>query len=110
MQLTFDSSEPLDRVLEVVGTLYGVKVAAEQAEPAAALNVPTARSRASQAPGRRAAGKTAASRRGTSRPPRSPQKLDQQAIRAWGRENGHPVRDRGRLPAALVAAYQAAAS
>ena len=29
-------------------------------------------------------------------------------IRAWARANGHEVSDRGRLPATLVAAYEAA--
>lgn len=30
------------------------------------------------------------------------------AIREWARANGHQVSDRGRLPAAIVAAYEAA--
>jgi hypothetical protein len=31
-----------------------------------------------------------------------------QAIREWARSNGHPVSDRGRIPAAVVEAYHAA--
>ena len=31
-----------------------------------------------------------------------------QEIREWGRANGHTVSERGRLPGALVAAYEAA--
>ncbi len=34
--------------------------------------------------------------------------LDTVAIRNWARENGYEVRDRGRVPADLVAKYQAA--
>ena len=30
------------------------------------------------------------------------------AIRAWARENGYDIKDRGRVPAGLVARYQAA--
>lgn len=30
------------------------------------------------------------------------------AIRAWGNENGHPTKPRGRIPGAIVAAYEAA--
>ncbi|NHB85456.1 Lsr2 family protein [Tessaracoccus sp. HDW20] len=30
------------------------------------------------------------------------------AIRAWARENGHKVSDRGRIPAEVLAAYEAA--
>ncbi len=35
---------------------------------------------------------------------------DTAAIRAWAQANGHPVGDRGRLPAELVSAYQSAQS
>ena len=31
-----------------------------------------------------------------------------QAVRQWARENGHQVSDRGRLPAGVVEAYEAA--
>jgi hypothetical protein len=34
MQLTVDSEEPLEHVLEVIGALYGVKVTAEGKGPA----------------------------------------------------------------------------
>ena len=30
------------------------------------------------------------------------------AVRAWARENGHDIKDRGRVPADLVAKYRAA--
>ena len=32
---------------------------------------------------------------------------DQAAVRAWARENGHTVNERGRLPAAVVEAHRA---
>jgi Lsr2 len=37
-----------------------------------------------------------------------PSKVDTVAVRAWARENGYDVKDRGRVPADLVAKYQAA--
>jgi hypothetical protein len=33
---------------------------------------------------------------------------DTVAVRAWARENGYEIKDRGRVPADLVANYQAA--
>lgn len=41
----------------------------------------------------------------TSKSGRSPEELD--AIRAWARENGHEVADRGRIAAAIITAYEA---
>jgi len=35
-------------------------------------------------------------------------KRDMQAIREWAQANGHKVSDRGRIPASVVEAYQAA--
>ncbi|MGN0065602.1 MAG: Lsr2 family protein [Nocardioides sp.] len=34
--------------------------------------------------------------------------VDTKAVREWARANGHEVSDRGRVPAELVAAYEAA--
>jgi hypothetical protein len=36
--------------------------------------------------------------------------VDVAAVRAWARENGHTVNERGRVPAAVVEAYRAATS
>jgi hypothetical protein len=46
------------------------------------------------------------SRSGTARARRHPQ--DNAAIRAWARENGHQLSERGRIPAGVLAAYQVA--
>jgi hypothetical protein len=48
---------------------------------------------------------------GDARPQRSTaamQRNDTAAIRAWARDHGHPVSDRGRIPAAVRQAYEAA--
>lgn len=45
-------------------------------------------------------------RRSASSTPR-PRAEDQAAVRAWARENGHEVSDRGRIPTKVVEAYRA---
>jgi hypothetical protein len=45
---------------------------------------------------------------GTSTPSASPKRGDLGAVRAWARENGRNVSERGRIPAALLEAYDAA--
>jgi hypothetical protein len=47
-------------------------------------------------------------RRPGARDGRRPSTVDTVAVRAWARENGHDIKDRGRVPADLVAKYQAA--
>jgi hypothetical protein len=42
------------------------------------------------------------------RPSRKPSAADTVAVRAWARENGYDIKDRGRVPADLVAKYRAA--
>jgi hypothetical protein len=46
-----------------------------------------------------------AARKAAGRPART---ADNAAIREWARENGHDIKERGRVPAALVAEYHAA--
>lgn len=54
----------------------------------------------------RRAGGTA--RRTTPRRGRTPSTVDTVAVRAWAREHGYDIKDRGRVPADVVAKYQAA--
>jgi hypothetical protein len=49
-----------------------------------------------------------AARRATARAGRKPSTVDTVAVRAWARENGHDIKDRGRVPAELVAKYREA--
>ena len=39
---------------------------------------------------------------------RKPSTVDTVAVRAWARENGYDIKDRGRVPAELVAKYREA--
>jgi hypothetical protein len=46
-------------------------------------------------------------RKGTAaRPSRKPSTVDTVAVRAWARENGYEIKDRGRVPAELIARYR----
>ena len=110
VQITIDSTEPLDKVLEVIGAVYGVKLRSD---------VPSSPTRPARA--RRATSPKSAARRSSTRPQKSskpakarnrtrPTALDSAAVRSWARDNGQTVRDRGRVPAAVVEAYLAAAA
>jgi hypothetical protein len=47
-------------------------------------------------------------RRSSARGGRGASTVDTVAVRAWARENGYDIKDRGRVPAEVVAKYQAA--
>jgi hypothetical protein len=47
-------------------------------------------------------------RRSSNRGGRKPSTLDTVAVRSWAREHGYDIKDRGRVPANLVAKYQEA--
>jgi hypothetical protein len=48
------------------------------------------------------------SRRGTARTGRKPSAIDTVAVRAWARENGFDIKERGRVPASVIAKYREA--
>ena len=49
-----------------------------------------------------------ARRGGPARPGRKPSAVDTVAVRAWARESGYDIKDRGRVPADLVGKYREA--
>jgi nucleoid-associated protein Lsr2 len=119
MQLTIDSTEPLDRVLKVVSSLYGVELAVvstseQPAREPSAPRTPTARRTQAQrttkksapaAPARKAAagnGKPTAGNGGSRRSSVS----DLGAVRSWARANGFQVSDRGRVSNAVLQAFK----
>jgi hypothetical protein len=53
--------------------------------------------------------KVGGSSRRAARGARRPRAVDSVAMRAWARENGLAIRERGRVPADVVAKYRAAA-
>ena len=108
MQLTIDSNEPLERVLDVVGSLYGVRLAVSS-DPPDAIAVAGSRSPRRTAPRdrpSRSRGTAVPVRAHRSRPTGSTTSPpDSATLRRWAQANGHPVKDRGRIPASVIAAY-----
>ena len=47
-------------------------------------------------------------RRAAARGARKPSTIDTVAVRAWARENGHDIKERGRVPASVAAKYREA--
>ena len=108
MQLTIDSNEPLDRVLEVVGSLYGVRLAVSSEAPAVpvAAGSRSPREAAPRARRTRSRGTSVAARSHRGRPTATTTgSPDNATIRQWAQANGVPVKDRGRIPASVVDAY-----
>jgi len=111
VQITIDSTEPLDKVLKVVGALYGVTLGeateglvdrgSPDAKPGAAKRDKKQRRVTSPSP-KKTSRSTRSARRTIKTPP------DPASVRTWAKATGHPVRDRGRVPAAVTAAYLAA--
>ncbi|HEY5335388.1 MAG TPA: histone-like nucleoid-structuring protein Lsr2 [Mycobacteriales bacterium] len=94
--MTIDSAEPLEHVLLVVGSMYGVTLALAADDKQVAVAKPA------KSPARRssAAGRTRRRTRTS-----APTTAD---IRAWAKSNGSHLKDRGRIPAAVVTAYKSA--
>src|SRR4051812_13698595 len=115
MRLSVSSDEPLEHVLEVVGSLYGVKLSVEGTRDGAAPSS-SAQGRAprrgrpvrsaKKAAPRKAALRKAATKKASPRRSRGEGSVDPAAVRAWARDNGLPVRERGRVPAEIVQAYR----
>jgi hypothetical protein len=120
LKLTLDSSEPLEDAIRVVGALYGVRLVVSSdeqdasgparknaGEPASAKKTATRKPSAARRtrPVAPAAGAdTAPSKQ--ERSARSAGSSSNAEVRAWARQNGLQVRDRGRVPASVVTAYR----
>ncbi len=109
MKISFDSNDALQDVIRVVEAAYGVSLQVGDDTTSKAAARPTA-SRQRSARGRkggRPAGKSASpARRGGRRAAKRSASPAQ--IREWAREQGHTVSATGRIPSAVVAAYQEA--
>jgi hypothetical protein len=106
MQLMVDSKEPLESVLLVVGAMYRVELSvATQTDPAPAPATSTATRNGTRKRSRKTARKAPAAPAGGGRRGRR-RVVDSADVRAWARANGHAVKDRGRVPAAVVDAYR----
>jgi hypothetical protein len=112
MQLTIDSTEPLDRVLKVVSSLYGVELAVVSSTGQTTQRTESATARRAQAapgPRGRRAGKTAerpVARKAAGNGGRRSSAADLSEVRNWAREKGFQVSDRGRVSNAILKAYE----
>jgi hypothetical protein len=111
LKVTIDSTEPLTDTLRVVGALYNVTL--EVAGDAGSVTS------SSDTAGRSSTAAATRSRTGRARAPRKQTtgkrtrsgarragEASTSAVRAWARENGYAIADRGRVPADVVAAYR----
>jgi hypothetical protein len=108
VKISIDSNEPLEDVLRVVGAAYDVTLSVAPGETTEGKAARFERSR-----GRlpRSGQGRETSRKGSDGPSRSTKhrlKVTNAELRSWARENGHAVNDRGRVPAAVIAAYRQA--
>ena len=112
MRLTLDSSEPLQDAIRVLGALYGVTlvVANHGSVPNEPTQQPTSRPKRSATQPRNGAGVAHAvakrSRRGTAAS--SAAAASNAEVRAWARQAGVTVSDRGRVPESVMSAYRSA--
>ena len=95
VQITIDSTEPLEKVTAVVGALYGVELVVA----AGSASAPTGRR------GRSARVPAAAPTRSAARGRRRRGTHDPKAVRRWAVEQGLAVSSRGQLPKAVLTAY-----
>jgi hypothetical protein len=118
MQLTLDSSEPLEDAMRVVGALYAVTLAVsanESDDRPVVDRDQVAPERTKKPVGRkqtanRAAGTGASARAGVIHTTRTgsprPASSKNAEVRSWARESGLTISDRGRIPASVIAAYR----
>jgi Lsr2 len=104
MQLTIDSTEPLEHVLRVVESLYGVHLSITTKPPVDKPARSTSAKSQTRSPAARTSAKTTATTQRSAS--RNAAKTDPAIIRNWARANGHAISDRGRVPATILAAYK----
>lgn len=104
VKISIDSAEPLHDVLRVISALYDVTLAVTTSNDAG-QTTPAIANRDSSTPTR---GKTATKSRGRGRSTKKLGRVSTAELRSWAQENGHPVSDRGPIPAAVSVAYQQA--
>jgi hypothetical protein len=121
MKITLDSTEPLEDALRVLGAMYGVRLvvagdvdATRPIEDGASKTAPTPEGQNRQGSGSKQSRPNAAKatpgsgRSGGRSVSGASGRATNAEVRAWARENGLRVSDRGRLPGAVMAAYRSA--
>lgn len=105
MRLTLDSGESLEDALRVVGALYNVQLSVTGDTPPDHGPTGSADTSSQSAGPRAGTAPTSGGKRRRQRKPRQRSSASNADIRSWANDNGYQVSDRGRIPAAVVAAY-----
>ncbi len=108
MKISIDSQEPLEDVLRVVGAAYGVTLTIGHAESTTEETPTSARPRGRSRRPRQSNTASRAGSNGRGKSAKDLAKVSNADLRSWAREKGHTVSDRGRVPAAVIAAYREA--
>jgi len=116
LKVTIDSNDPLSEALRVLGAMYNVTLVVDATTSGPTNTVgPTN----GKAPSRRSAKKAARNGRATKAKRAAPARAARRSagaasapsapeLRSWARQQGYQVGNRGRMPAAVVAAYREA--
>jgi len=108
VKISIDSTEPLQDVLRVIGAAYEVTLAVAQEGGRSVPPLVEASSRAGSSRRVRGRGTSGRPSAGRTKSTGGPAKVSSAELRSWARQNGYAVRDRGRVPAAVVAAHHKA--
>ncbi len=116
MKVTLDSTDPLSDALRVVGAMYNVTLVVDSTTSPqtdtvqAAARKSSSRRTAKNAPrnGRARDAKRSTSGRVARRSASNGKAPAAPELRSWARRQGYQVGDRGRMPAAVLAAYREA--
>ncbi len=112
MKLTVDSSEPLEDALRVVGALYGVTIVVSENGQTTSESPRRRATRSKKGPvGAKGRTRSAAADKAlprsrnarTASPVAKPTNAD---VRAWARQTGLSISERGRVPGSVMAAYR----
>jgi hypothetical protein len=87
------------------GSAYEIDLTDENARALRDALAPYVAAARSISSGRASSGST---RNGSGRPRRRPGQQDYSAVRAWAKSHGYQVSERGRVPASVLEAYEAA--
>jgi hypothetical protein len=110
LRISFDSTEPLEDVIRVVGAAYHVTLTVLTTNEVGTTS-PDAITPKGAGGNRAATAKDARAKSdGRGRSTQQVARVSNEVLRSWARENGHTVSDRGRIPKAVVAAHRDAQS
>jgi len=116
LKVTLDSTDPLSDALRVVGAMYNVTLVVDSTtSPLSDTSRPAARKASSRRTTKNAArkgragdAKRSTSGRGARRSASNGKAPAAPELRSWARGQGYQVGNRGRMPAAVLAAYREA--